>query len=74
MKKGLWGKLLDACLIVALFYAVFVFGKCKGYSEGQIQGYMIGYESFIKKRMNIVLTNWINCLIDSVFLSCLIFL
>ena len=45
------GKIIDVALILVVLYAIFTFGKCSGYftgyTDGQIQGYMIGYDSFL---------------------------
>ena len=43
------GKIIDLLLVLSILYAVFVFGKCRGYSDGQINGYLMGYESFYQK-------------------------
>lgn len=47
--SGILGKMIDIGLIACVLFAVFTFGKCKGYSEGQLNGYFVGYESFYEK-------------------------
>lgn len=50
------GKVVDIALIVCVavvaLYTAHLFGQQKGYTEGQIRGYWLGWDAFYEDRYN----------------------